>query len=183
MLKHSGTIELTTNRLTLRPFRLDDAQAMFDNWASDPDVTHFLTWPTHPNVQISEMVLTDWVGHYGEPDYYSWAIVDKELGQPIGSIAVVDHDDRVGKAHIGYCIGKNWWRKGIMPEALQAVMDHLFDTVGYHRLESRHDPRNPASGAVMRKCGMKYEATLRQSDWNNQGVCDACWYALLKSER
>lgn len=183
MLKHTGTIELKTDRLTLRPFRMEDAQAMYDNWASDPEVTHFLTWPTHPNAKVSEMVLTDWVGHYGEQDYYAWAIVPRDLGQPIGSIAVVDHDDRVGKAHIGYCIGRSWWRKGIMPEALQAVMDHLFDAVGYQRLESRHDPRNPASGAVMRKCGMKYEATLRQSDWNNQGVCDACWYALLKDER
>jgi len=68
-------------------------------------------------------------------------------------------------------------------EALLAVMNHLFDTVGYNRIEARHDPRNPHSGGVMKKCGMKYEGTLRQSDWNNQGACDACWYALLKNER
>ena len=138
-------------------------------------------WPTHTSMNVSQYVLNDWIPHYAEPDYYHWAItVD---GHAIGSIAVVHHDDRVGKAHIGYCIGRNWWHMGIMSEALKAVMDYLFDVVGYERLESRHDPRNPNSGAVMRKCGMKYEGTLRQSDWNNLGVCDACWYALLKSER
>lgn len=50
-------------------------------------------------------------------------------------------------------------------------------------IEARHDPRNPNSGKVMQKCGMKYEGTLRCSDRNNQGLCDASYYALLKSER
>lgn len=182
-MNHLGTVTLKTSRLILRPFRSDDAHAMFTNWASDPEVTKFLMWPTHTSVQISEMVLTDWASHYAEKGYYQWAIVPTELGEPIGSIAVVDHDDRIGKCEIGYCIGQNWWHQGIMSEALQAVMNFLFDEVGFQRIESRHDPRNPHSGDVMRKCGMKYEATHRQSDWNNQGICDACWYALLRSER
>lgn len=180
-MNHTGTPEIRTNRLVLRPFCIDDAPAMFANWASDPEVTRFLMWPAHSTIDVSRYVLNDWIPHYAEPDYYHWAITID--GMPIGSIAVVDHDDRVGKAHIGYCIGRAWWRQGVMTEALQAVMEYLFDVVGYNRLESRHDPRNPNSGAVMRKCGMKYEGTYRQSDWNNQGVCDACWYALLKDER
>ena len=181
MITHKGTQTLATSRLTLRPFTAADAPDMFANWAGDPEVTKHLTWPTHRSVEVSEWVCNDWVRHYAEQDYYQWAIVYD--GHAIGSIAVVDHDDRVGKAHIGYCIGRNWWHMGIMSEALKAVMDFLFDEVGYFRIEARHDPRNPHSGNVMKKCGMKYEGTLRQSDWNNQGVCDACWYALLKSER
>ncbi|MGN1367503.1 MAG: GNAT family N-acetyltransferase [Aristaeellaceae bacterium] len=180
-MNHKGTQTLTTPRLTLRPFLLTDAQDMFDNWASDPEVTKYLTWPAHSSVDVSRFILSDWVKHDGEPDYYQWAIVLD--GHAIGSIAVVEQNDQVGKAHIGYCIGRNWWHKGIMSEALRAVMDFLFDEVGYQRIESRHDPNNPHSGGVMRKCGMKYEGTLRQSDWNNQGICDASWYALLKSER
>lgn len=85
--------------------------------------------------------------------------------------------------HIGYCIGRKYWNKGITSEALKSVMDYLFDQVGFNRIESRHDPRNLNSDKVMKKCGMKYEGTLRMADWNNQGVCDACYYALLASER
>ena len=181
MLNHKGTQVLTTPRLTLRPFTVADAPAMFANWASDPEVTKFLTWPTHASVEVSRFILNDWASHYAEPDYYSWAIVYE--GEPIGSIAVVSRDDQIGKAHIGYALGRHWWHRGIMSEALQAVMTFLFDEVGYQRLEARHDPRNPHSGGVMKKCGMKYEGTLRQSDRNNQGVCDAAWYGLLKSER
>lgn len=70
-----------------------------------------------------------------------------------------------------------------MSEALKALMDLLFDVAGFNRIESRHDPNNPNSGKVMQKCGMKYEGTLRSADWNNQGICDASYYALLRSER
>ena len=70
-----------------------------------------------------------------------------------------------------------------MSEALKAVIDYMFDEVGMNRVEARHDTNNPNSGAVMRKCGMKYEGTLRQSDRNNQGICDAAFYGILASER
>jgi ribosomal-protein-alanine N-acetyltransferase len=96
MVNHKGTQVLTTPRLTLRPFMADDAPAMFANWAGDPEVTKFLTWPTHPNVEVSQMICNDWASHYTESDYYQWAIVYN--GQPIGSMAVVDHDERIGKA-------------------------------------------------------------------------------------
>lgn len=182
-MRHIGTKTLETSRLVLRRFTLEDAQAMYDNWASDPEVTRYLTWPAHGSVDISKMVLADWVRDYEKDDNYQWAIELKELGQPIGSISVVSHNDKAQLAHIGYCIGRSWWRQGIMTEALQAVMDFLFEEVGVNRIESRHDPRNPGSGRVMDKCGMQYEGLLRQSDWNNQGICDAVWYGLLRSER
>lgn len=182
-MKHLGTKKIETERLELRPFTMDDAEAMFRNWASDPEVTKFLTWPAHGSVEVSEMVLSDWISHYGEADYYQWAIVVKELSQPIGSISVVSKNDRAELVHIGYCIGKNWWHQGYTSEALKAVMDFFFDEVGVNRVETRHDPNNPNSGRVMKKCGMKFEGTLRKSDWNNQGICDASWYGMLKDER
>lgn len=183
MIEHKGTKQLQTPRLLLRRAIMEDVQPMFDNWASDPEVTTYLTWPPHSSPAVTEQVISSWIDGYEKPDHYQWMIVLKELDAPIGSISVTDLNDEIQKAEIGYCIGRSWWGKGIMSEALQAVMDYLFDEVGMNRLEARHDPRNPASGAVMKKCGMKYEGTARQSDRNNQGICDTCWYALLKQER
>ena len=182
MLQHKGTQTIETPRLILRQARIEDAQVMFDNWANDPEVTKYLTWPPHGNVEITRKLLASWVQNYEKDDYYQWMIVLKETGEPIGSI-MANTVGRAQSAHIGYCIGKTWWHKGIMSETLKAVMDFLFDEVGYHRVESLHDSNNPNSGAVMRKCGMKYEGTLRQADRNNQGICDACYYGLLASER
>ncbi len=183
-MKHCGTRQLETDRLILRRFVNEDAAAMYKNWASDDAVTKYLMWPTHSSEEISRRVTQDWVNSYSDEKYYQWAIVVKENGdEPIGSISVVDMKENISAVHIGYCIGRTWWNKGITSEALSAVMAFLFDVVDVNRIEARHDPRNPNSGKVMQKCGMKYEGTLRSADWNNQGICDACYYALLKSER
>lgn len=183
MLDHQGTILIETPRLLLRPFVPEDADAMFRNWASNPEVTKYLTWPPHGSVEITQALLTHWIDCYQNKDFYQWAIVMKDAGpEPIGSISVVDQNDQVKKAEIGYCLGSPWWHQGITSEALKAVMGFLFHQVGMNRVEARHDPRNPNSGYVMKKCGMKYEGTLRQSDLNNQGLCDACLYALLADE-
>ena len=182
-MKHLGTKQIETSRLILRRFTGDDAQAMFDNWASDPEVTKYLTWPAHGSPEISAMVLNDWISHYGEDDFYQWAIVPKNFGYSIGSISVVGGNDQVARVEIGYCIGRNWWHQGYTSEALRAVMDFFFDEVGVNRVEARHDSRNPHSGGVMKKCGMRCEGVLRQFDRNNQGICDTVWYGILASER
>ena len=183
-MKHCGTQRLETDRLILRRYVNEDAAAMYKNWASDSEVTKFLMWPPHSSQEVSQGVTEEWVKLYSDERFYHWAIVLKENGdEPIGDIAVVDIKENVSTVHIGYCIGKAWWHKGITSEALKAVMDFMFDEVDVNRFESRHDPRNPNSGGVMKKCGMKYEGTLRSADWNNQGICDTCYYALLKSER
>ena len=83
---------------------------------------------------------------------------------------------------IGYCLGRAWWRKGIVSEALSAVMDFFFVETDVQRICARHDPANPHSGQVMRKCGMTYEGTLRRADRNNQGICDVSWYSILREE-
>ena len=183
-MNHCGTQKLETDRLILRRYIDADAAAMYKNWASDKEVTKFLMWQAHASQTVSESVIQDWIKQYANKNYYNWAIILKDNGaEPIGNIAVVDMKEETSMAHIGYCLGRPWWHKGITSEALKAVMDFLFDSVNVNRSELRHDPRNPNSGKVMKKCGMKYEGTLRSSDWNNQGICDACYYALLKSER
>ena len=181
-MKHLGTQILETERLILRPFCREDAQAMYDNWASDPEVTKFLSWPTYKSVNDAHEILNIWLESYEKPDFYQWAIVLKELKQPVGSISVVNLDHRVDMAEIGYCIGKPWWGRGIMPEAMAAVMRYLFEEVGFQRLEAGHDPENPASGAVIRKCGLKYEGTLRRRIRSNRGITDVAWYSMLKEE-
>lgn len=183
-MKNCGTQRIETDRLILRRYKIEDADAMYKNWASDSEVTKFLTWQPHPSVDVSRSIIEDWLKKYSDEKYYHWAIVLKANGnEPIGGISVVHMNEDISMVHIGYCLGRAWWRRGIMSEALKAVMDFMFDTVEVNRVEARHDPRNPNSGKVMQKCGMKYEGTLRSADRNNQGICDACYYALLRSER
>ena len=181
-MKHLGTKTIETERLILRPFTLADAEVMFRNWASDPEVTKYLSWPTHDSVEVSRWVLGDWCSHYGEPDFYQWAIVLKELGEPIGSIAAVRSNNEAKWVEIGYCIGPKWWRRGYVSEALNALIRFFFEEVGALRIQAKHDANNPNSGAVMRKCGMVCEGTLRRAGVNNQGIIDEVVYSILREE-
>ena len=79
-MKHLGTQTLETERLILRRFTPEDAEAMFRNWASDSEVTKYLTWPAHASVDVSRDVLNSWIENYAKPDYYNWTIVLKECG-------------------------------------------------------------------------------------------------------
>ena len=183
MLTHKGTKTIETDRLILRQFTMEDAPAMFRNWANDDEVTKHLTWPTHSDVEVTKMVLSDWTSHYAKPDFYNWAIVLKENGgEPIGNISVVRINHSTECAAMGYCMSRAHWRKGVMPEALKAVVDFLFDEVGFNRIEAEHDVNNPASGRVMEKAGLRYEGTLRQSGRNNQGIVELVWRAILRSD-
>lgn len=182
IVKHQGTKIIETKRLMLRPFREEDAEPMFRHWAADPEVTKFLTWPPHETVEVSKQVIQSWIENYKDLNNYQWAIEWKEIHEPIGSISAVRTDDRTEAATIGYCIGRNWWGRGITAEALQAVMEFFFDEVGMNCINACHDPRNPNSGKVMKKCGMTYEGTWRAGGVNNQGVCDESWYSMLRKE-
>ena len=77
-MNKTGTQTIETHRLILRQFRLEDAEDMFAAWASDPDVTRFLTWPAHTSEDITRMVLTDWISRYGDGSFFNWAIEWKD---------------------------------------------------------------------------------------------------------
>ena len=171
-MNKTGTQRIETHRLILRPFRIEDAEDMFSNWASDPEVTRFLTWPTHTDADVSRAVLNSWIPQYEDGSFFNWAIEWKENGSVIGNISVVRLIEETETADIGYCMSREYWGRGIMPEALRAVTDYLFDTIGVNRVTACHDVNNPKSGRVMQKAGLKFEGIMRGAGKNNLGICD-----------
>ena len=181
-MEHQGTIKIETDRLILRRFKMEDADIMYRNWASDDEVTKYLTWPTHKNVNETRAILAGWVEKYNDPNFYNWVIVLKEIGEPIGNLSVVKYDEKTASATVGWCMGKRWWGQRIMPEAARAVLQYLFEEIGFNRVAAQHDKENPKSGRVMQKIGMTREGTLRASGKNNQGIVDEVYYSILKEE-
>ena len=183
MLTPKGTVELVTPRLLLRRFTPEDAQNMFDTWASDEDVARYVTWPAHRDVSATHALLTLWERAYEQPNEYNWCIVVRKTNRPIGSLGVMDIDDRLRKGALGYVIAQPCWGNGFTTEAAAAVLELMFSEVGLHRVEAIHDPRNPASGAVMRKLGMQREGLVRHAHMDNCGrFIDVEQYSILKPE-
>ena len=106
----------------------------------------------------------------------------KDLNEPVGSLAVVSHWDDVAKCELGYCLGRAWWGRGLMTEAVKEVIRYLFREVGMNRIEASYDVHNPASGRVMEKAGMRFEGIHRQAGKNNQGIVDVAVCAILASD-
>lgn len=181
-MNHIGTIQLETERLILRRFTEEDADQMFRNWASDDEVTKFLTWPTHKNVFMSLGYINFCISGYEELSFYQWGVELKETHELIGNISVVKVMEELERLELGYAIGRKYWGNGYTAEAAEKIIEVLFTEVGAKSIAARHDVSNPNSGRVMQKIGMKYEGTLRQSDLNNQGIVDTSYYSILKSE-
>ena len=143
-----------------------------------------LTHKGTKTIETDRLILRQFTMDDAAPKFRNWAIVLKENGpEPIGNISVVHVKDSTLCATMGYCMSRAHWRKGIMAEALTALIAFLFDEVGFNRIEADHDIENPASGRVMQKSGMTFEGTSRQGGHNNRGIVDLCHWAILRSDR
>ena len=181
-MEHRGTQLIETPRLILRMAQMTDAEPMYRNWASDPEVTKFLTWPTYHSIDSAYTILDLWIKEYEKPDFYQWMIELKEIGEPIGSISVVHLRDDIAAAEIGYCIGYDFWNKGIVTEAFNEVIRFLFEEVKINRIAACHDSKNPASGKVMKKCGFVYECNEIHTKFDGVTSYDTKKYRLLVGE-
>ena len=177
-----GTQTIETEHFILRKFKESDGEAMYKNWASDPEVTKYLTWDVHESVEASTYLCKLWEKEAESCKNFQWAMVLKETGEPIGSIGVVKLDEQINEADIGYCMSKKWWNKGYMSECFKAVIRFLFEQVNVNRIAAVHHTDNPASGKVMLKCGLKSEGIKRQSAINKGELCDIAQYAILKED-
>ncbi|MBS4536352.1 GNAT family N-acetyltransferase [Clostridium sp. D2Q-14] len=183
MLNHKGTKVLETERLILRPFKEEDAIDMYNNWATDKEVTRYVTWPPHKSIDESKNIINLWIEENKSIENYHWAIEVKEDNSVIGTIGLLDVDNRNENSEIGYCISRDYWNKGITTEAFLAIIEYAFNEVGFTRITARYQVGNNASGRVMEKCGLTYEGTLRKILKNSSDqIVDCKYYSILREE-
>lgn len=180
MLLHKGTVPIESSRLLLRKFNHDDALYMFKNWATDEQVTKYLTWRPHSNLKVTQDLVDTWCAHYTK-SIYQWTIVLKEIGEPIGSIGIVRLFEDELCADFGYCISSKYWGKGIVTEAMNLLLDYWFNQIGFEKIKGFHHVDNPASGRVMQKIDMSYTGVLKGEQKDNMGnPIDCDCYEITK---
>lgn len=173
---------LSTERLTLRPFTLDDAPRV-QELAGNRDLASTTLNLPHP---YEDGMAEQWIGghqaQFESEQAVNYAIVLSSQNLLVGAISLMQINQRHQRAEIGYWVGKSYWNQGYCTEAAHAVLHYAFDVLGLKRVYAYHFPRNPASGRVMQKIGMRHEGCLRQhvERWGQWEYLEV--YGILRDE-
>jgi RimJ/RimL family protein N-acetyltransferase len=169
-----------TERLILRKPCMEDAPAIFTSYAQDLEVTRYMTWTPHKNIEETYGIMQIMLKSWEEGSAYSFAIVPKDFNSVIGMIAM--HPDGF-KVEIGYVLARPYWGKGLVTEAARALTNWLLQQPDIYRVFATCDVENPASARVMEKVGMVREGLLRRNAIR-RNICneprDSYIYAIVK---
>lgn len=148
-------IRIETQRLILRPWQETDLNDFYE-YACVPGVGEMAGWNHHESKEESSRILTSFIRQKK-----TFAVELKENGKVIGSLGLEKiqsdpiGDGRLGR-EIGYVLSKDYWGRGLMPEAVEAVIDYCFRVLGYNYLTCCHFVRNDRSRRVIEKAGFKF---------------------------
>ena len=148
-------IRIETERLVLRPWKETDLEDLYE-YASVPGVGEAAGWSHHKSPEESKVILDMFVSHKK-----TLAIVWRQSGKVIGSLGIEpmrpdpEGPDKQGR-EIGYVLSREYWGRGLMPEAVRAVIDYCFRVLGYDYLTCGHFVQNDRSRRVIEKCGFRF---------------------------
>lgn len=182
MLHHVGTQPLETERLLLRRYEMADAEDMYRNWVTDPEVSRFWDWEPHQDIGETKARLAQWIAAYTDAKAYHWVIVLKSVSQAIGYIYLHAFDETHDSAEVHFALSRTYWNQGIMSEACTGVLAFAFSVLHAESIHTRHHIDNPASGRVMQKCGMRYIKTEYKEVTGCARISgDYCFYKVTAS--
>jgi RimJ/RimL family protein N-acetyltransferase len=169
----------TTERLLLRPLTIDDAADLALR-RSDPATAEFQAWTVPYSLERAVALIDDLTKHeWVTPgEWHQLAVVERESGRTVGDVTFyLAHHGHT--AEIGYTL-HTWARgKGYATEAAAALIDHLVDDLGIHRIEASTHPDNIASNRVLERLGLVLEGIKKESYWVNDVVTDDAMWGML----
>lgn len=139
-------------------------------------------WDAHTSIHQTRSYLRFLIRQYRAGQPSTFVIVWNENRKTIGTIGFMWMQQENRSAEVGYSLSRAYWNRGIMTEALQAVLKFGFDSLSLNRIEAQHESDNPASGRVMEKAGMRHEGRLRQRVYNKGRYADVELYAILRDD-
>ena len=158
--------ELAAGPVRLRPWREDDADAVFTA-QQDPDIKQ---WAGGRGITTRDDAVALIRRLTGSEDRASWAVVDPATGDLLGSVSVHSIDRQQADAEVGYWTTPGARGRGVAPAAVDAACRWAFETLGVERVELCHAVENPASGRVAEKAGFLLEGKLRRSFRYGDGI-------------
>lgn len=172
---------LKTERLVLRKMKMDDARDLFE-YARDSEVIRYVTWDAHKSMEDSKDFLKMILDKYSEGEPADWGIIYRKNDKLIGTCGFfkISKNHRYGE--IGYALSRDYWGRGLMTEAISAVIKFGFEKLKLNRIQARCLVENVASEKVLKKIGMKEEGILRESMFIKGRFRDLKMFSILKKE-
>jgi len=146
---------IETERLLLRQLRLEDVYEYYERLFGDGDVSRYMRFDPHQDISESLESLQRKLDRYEEGRFYCWGIARKDEDDLIGLIELLRLDETDNSCSFVYMLGCNYWNRGYGTESLKAVVRFAFEELEIERIVADHMTKNPASGIVMQKAGMK----------------------------
>lgn len=179
-MKYPAIKQLDTPRLILRKLTHEDLPLYYERLGSSADVTQYMLFQPHRDISESAASIEKTLRRYEEGKGYRWAITAKRDGSIIGIIDLLSFDEARECCSFAYMLGKDFWGKGYGTEALTAVLDFGFRELEVWSIHADHFADNAASGAAMRKVGMRYVGTVREKYEKNGRKFDAPQYIMTR---
>ncbi|MCL2813039.1 MAG: GNAT family N-acetyltransferase [Oscillospiraceae bacterium] len=170
---------LETQRLVLRRIEEGDCADMFE-YSADLDVTKYLTWQPHAHIGETKRHMAEIQKRYDNGQFYDWGMVYKENGSLVGTCGFTSVDTGKNACEVGYVLSKKYWGKGLVPEALERIMEFAFDYIGFETIEARFLDGNAQSKKVMEKVGMVYAKTEHKALFVRDGFKTVYTYSITK---
>ena len=171
-------LSLETERLLIRPLDMADAPVLHEKITGDPDVMRVSPEGASPSLEKTREDLAKVMARENEWHCTSWAVVEKETGQLVGTCGLIPVEGKGPDIELTYYFAKDVWGRGYCTEAVRAVLDYGFDELGIDPILAMTFPDHKASWRVMEKAGMRYvERTGRYYKM------DLVVYSLSKDER
>jgi len=172
---------LDTRNLHLRPSNPTDAEGMFA-MLSDPHSMKY--WSDKPvkDLGAAVEVLNKDLESDAQGKSMCWAVTFPGKDKMIGKCILFQFDHANHRAEIGYILNRQYWRQGLMQQALEAVIDFAFDTLKLHRIEADVDTQNTGSLGILEKLGFKREGLFRERWFVYDEWQDSVMLGLLKRD-
>ena len=165
----------------MRPFSLGDAADVFE-YAGDPQVTRFLALETQRSVDDVRRLLATMIAACNTGQVLMVAVELKKKGKVVGGCAMRNWDRESSRLEFAYALAHRYWGQGIIPEALNALIELAFTRMGLNRIEVHTSPDNAASCRMVEKIGFQREGVIRRHEFYKDEYHDLVMYALLRDE-
>lgn len=172
---------LSTGNLVLRPIEDKDTAALFSHF-SDDAVTKYMDIDSFTNISEATQIIQFFHQSQEQEEGLRWAITLTGRDELIGTCGYHKISKTHFKAEIGYDLRPSHWGKGIMKEAIGAMLTYGYEALQFNRIEAFVDPENLASSKLLTRLGFRYEGFLRDAFFEKGKFVNAELYSLLRSE-